>query len=163
MRWSLSHRFDTRALPLADRHYNRQKLGTPQFVPPASCVVLLAGDPANALWVSIRQKYVKHSWPGAWCCSCFRNEGEGVASELIVEALSATRFRWGNPPPQGMITFVDPRKVRTKRTPGHCFIIAGFRPCGETPKGLVVLKLEPADFPDAAAPIGGQRTLGECA
>ena len=75
MRWTLSNRFDARALPLADRHYNRQKPGTPQFVPPSSNVVLISGDPVSALWVSIRQKYVKHAWPGAWCCSLFRNEG----------------------------------------------------------------------------------------
>jgi len=41
MYWTLSHRFDRRALPLADRHYNRQKPGTSQFVPPGRCIVLL--------------------------------------------------------------------------------------------------------------------------
>lgn len=37
--WALSHRADARALPIADRHYNRQKIGSPQFVPPGRCVV----------------------------------------------------------------------------------------------------------------------------
>jgi hypothetical protein len=32
--WLLSHRFDVRALRLADRHYSRQKPGTNQFVAP---------------------------------------------------------------------------------------------------------------------------------
>lgn len=32
--WRLSWRADPRALPLADRHYNRQKIGSAQFVPP---------------------------------------------------------------------------------------------------------------------------------
>lgn len=39
MNWRLSHRFDPRALPIADSHYNRQKPGTPQFVPPGRCLV----------------------------------------------------------------------------------------------------------------------------
>ena len=56
MNWRLSHRADARALPIADRHYNRQKVGTPQFVPPGRCLVLLTED-AGALWVT--------SWPFA--------------------------------------------------------------------------------------------------
>jgi hypothetical protein len=34
MNWRMSHRADPLALPLADRHYNRQKPGSPQFMPP---------------------------------------------------------------------------------------------------------------------------------
>jgi hypothetical protein len=56
MRWYLSHRADPRALVLADRHYNRQKIGSPQFVPPGRCLVLLTRN-ADALWVT--------SWPYA--------------------------------------------------------------------------------------------------
>jgi hypothetical protein len=41
MHVALSHRADHRALPLADRHYNRQKPGTPQFVPPGRCMGML--------------------------------------------------------------------------------------------------------------------------
>lgn len=42
--WRVSDRFDPRALPLADAHYNRRKAGSPQFVPPGRCVVLLTAD-----------------------------------------------------------------------------------------------------------------------
>lgn len=38
MRWCTSNRADPAAARLADRHYNRQKPGTPQFVPTGSCV-----------------------------------------------------------------------------------------------------------------------------
>lgn len=54
MNWTISHRFDPLAVAIADRHYNRQKPGTPQFVPPGRCLVLLGGE---ALWVT--------SWPFA--------------------------------------------------------------------------------------------------
>lgn len=75
MPWTLSHRADWRALPLADRHYNRQKIGSPQFVPPGRCCVLLT-PAANALWVTSWPfaEFTKHEWAGAWVCSCFRNE-----------------------------------------------------------------------------------------
>lgn len=38
--WRLSWRADPRARPLADRHYNRQRIGAAQFVPPGRCLVL---------------------------------------------------------------------------------------------------------------------------
>jgi len=97
--WHLSWRADPRALPLADRHYNRQKIGAPQFVPPGACLVLLTAD-ADALWVTSAPiaEYVQHAWAGAWVCSLFRNEGPVLSSELIREAVAATRARLADPP-----------------------------------------------------------------
>src|SRR5262245_7684536 len=120
--WWLSHRADPRALPIADRHYNRQKPGTPQFVPPGRCLVLLS-QKADALWVSSWPfaKYVKHAWAGAWICSCFRNESETLSSDLIREAVAISRWFWGEPPELGMVTFVDTTKVRRKRDWGRCY------------------------------------------
>lgn len=37
MIWMRSHRADPEVVPLADRHYNRQKPGSPQFAPPGRC------------------------------------------------------------------------------------------------------------------------------
>lgn len=51
MRWHISDRADPRARVIADRHYNRQKIGTPQFVPPGRCLVLLT-EKADALWIT---------------------------------------------------------------------------------------------------------------
>ena len=95
--------FHVAALPLADRHYNRQHVGAPQFVPPGRCLVLLHGAPATALWVTSWPfgEYVKHRWPGAWMCSVFRREGGGMASDLILAALAATRAHFGEPPERG--------------------------------------------------------------
>lgn len=157
MIWTLSHRFDRRALPLADRHYNRQKIGTPQFVPPGRCIVLLSRC-ERALWVSSWPfgEYVKHRWPGAWICSCFRNEGAGLSSELIGQAVAATRSLWPHVPEIGMITFVNRDKVRPKRDPGRCYRKAGFRPVGETEGGLVALQLLPAAMPAPLAPYSDQ-------
>jgi hypothetical protein len=149
MRWYRSYRADVRALPLADRHYNRQKPGTPQFVPPGRCLALLTAG-ADAVWVTSWPfaEYVKHAWPGAWVCSIFRNENRAnVSSELIREAVAATRAHYGESPSLGMVTFVDAQKVRRKRDPGRCFIKAGFRRVGKTKGGLVALQLLPLDMP----------------
>ncbi len=152
MKWHLSHRADPNALPVADRHYSRQKPGTNQFVPPGKCLVLLT-DCTKALWVSSwpLAEYVKHEWAGAWMCTMFRNEGAGLSSDLIRLAVAVTRYQWGEPPPLGFVTFVDPGKTRKKRDPGRCFRKAGWKVIGETKGGLVALGLTPEDM-DAPLP-----------
>lgn len=152
MNWVTSHRFDRRALPLADRHYSRRKPGSRQFVAPARCMVLIT--PAlDALWVTTWPfpRYVRHAWPGAWICSLFRNESTLLSSVLIREAISVTRFELGTAPENGMVTFIDPTKVRHKRDPGRCFRRAGFQPVGLTKRGLIVLQLLPHEMPEARA------------
>ena len=185
MRWTLSHRSDPRARVLADRHYNRQSIGADGFVPPGRCMVLLSTC-ARAFWVTSWPfaEYVKHAWGGAWICSAFRNEGAGLSSELIREAVAATCWRWPVPA-QGMITFVDEDKVRHKRDPGRCYGKAGFhRPIcldcigaapiplpratcptcrgsglARTRGGLIVWQLLPADMPPPEMPTGAQAAL----
>lgn len=153
MKWFRSHRMDPAVRGLADRHYNRQSEGHPNIAPPGRLLVLktLAAD---ALWVTCWQKpeYVKHAWPNAWTCSTFRNEGPHLSSLLIRQAVARTVHKYGPPPAGGMITFVDPSKVRHKRDPGRCFLHAGFRVVGKTPKGLICLHLAPADMPAPEAP-----------
>ena len=160
MRWQTSWRADQDARVIADRHYNRQKVGAKQFAPPGRCVVLVI--PLEAFWITSWpfSRYVKHAWAGAWVCSAFRNERPDLhlSSSLITEALAATlaAFRtdetqyrarngypddWSgpvapdywSPPPLGMITFVDRDKTRPKRDPGRCYLKAGFHVSGTRP------------------------------
>ena len=152
MMWRFSNRADPYARAIADRHYNRQKVGAEQFAPPGKCLVLVVDDlepAARALWISSAPiaTYVQHAWAGAWMCTAFRNEGAGLASELILEAVAATVAAWGPPPPLGMVTFVDASKVERKRQPGRCYIKAGFKVVGATQGGLVALQLLPDAFP----------------
>ena len=51
MRWIRSHRADAEVVPLADRHYNRQKIGSPQFAPPGRCLVLKTAE-LDAFWIT---------------------------------------------------------------------------------------------------------------
>lgn len=160
MNWMLSHRADPRALPLADRHYNRQKPGTPQFVPPGRCLVLLTAA-ADALWVTSwpLAQYVRHRWPGAWVNSLFRREGGALASELIREAVAATRAFYGEAPALGMVSFIDATKTRHKRDPGRCYIRAGFEYDGQTEGGLVAVRMRPERMPPPEAACGLQARL----
>ncbi len=150
--WTLSHRADVECLPIADRHYNRQKVGSPQFVPPGRCIVL---KQVSAVWVTSWPfpEYVRHAWPGAWINSMFRKEGDGVASEMIREAVAATRGEWPETPERGMVTFIDPnevtpRMVRGRPTWGHSYLEAGFVHVGYTKAGLWAMQLFPDVMPE---------------
>jgi hypothetical protein len=147
--WQLSDRADPRVVPLADRHYNRQKVGSPQFVPPGRCLVLRTPE-ADAFWITSWPfaEWVKHKWAGAWVCAAFRNESAWLSSELVTAAVAATLAKWPEPPPSGMVTFVDAGKVRRKRDPGRCFRRAGFKHVGFTKGGLYAFVLTPADMPE---------------
>lgn len=160
--WSLSDRADPRGCDLADRHYSRQKIGSPQFVPPGRCCVLFADTPTGkAVWTTSWPfaEYVKHAWAGAWVCSIFRNEGAGKASELIQQAVAATRYIYGEPPALGMVTFIKrsavrPTVVRGGKIWGWTYRKAGFVEAGETKGGLLALQLLPESMPPANAPLG---------
>jgi len=149
MNWLKSNRADPEVVPLADRHYNRQKIGSPQFAPPGRCLVLKTAL-VDAFWITSwpYAQYVKHAWAGAWVCSAFRNEGTVLSSRLVTDAVSATRFFYGDVPELGMVTFVDTTKTKKKRDPGRCFRKAGFSHVGYTKGGLVVLQLLPKDMPE---------------
>ena len=153
--WHVSHRYDLRALPLANRHYNRRRPETPQFVPPGRNLVLLTAD-GSALWVSRWPRYAWHAWTGAWTNTLFRREAACPmpASALIREAVAATCWKWGAPPvrPHPFVTFVDPGAVRPKRDPGYCYLMAGWERIGTTAGGLAVLGLPQAAFPIPEAP-----------
>jgi len=112
-------------------------------------------DDGKAFWITSAPlaEYVKHRWAGAWVCSAFRSEGAGLASTLIMEAVAATRAHYGEPPPLGMVTFIDPGKVkptmvRGRPTWGFAWKKAGFRLVGETDGGLLAYQLLPADMPE---------------
>jgi len=150
--WRSSWRTDPFGRQIADRHYNRQSIGADNFAPPGRCFVLVSDVPA--LWVTSWPfaKFVQHDWAGAWMNSCFRKEGPGLASEMIRDAVAHTIWKWPNPPPLGMVTFVDPEKVEHKRQPGYCYKKAGFEHVGYTKGGLWAWQLLPERMPEPIEP-----------
>ena len=153
---------------MADRHYNRQTHGSPQFVPPGRYCVLYASDEdGEAVWVTSWPfaEFTKHEWAGAWVNSLFRNEGMGLSSELIREAAAATRWfhrtegSWDEPMPEdGIVTFIDEDEVESDN-PGYCYLCAGFERVGQTKGGLVAVQLLPGQMPKPRAPINAQLKL----
>jgi hypothetical protein len=55
----------------------------------------------------------------------------------------------GEPPPLGMVTFVDPAEVKPKANPGACFLHAGFVEDGKTEGGLLAFRMTPDAMPEA--------------
>jgi hypothetical protein len=161
MRWQRTWRADPRAAALADRHYSRKSHGAAQFAPPGRCLPLI--EPAGtAVWVTSWPllEYVMHGLGDAWVCTLFRNEGAGLSSELIAEALAATRAAWGDPPAGGTLTFVDEGAVAS-RNPGYCFLCAGFERLSRRTKdrGLVILWLPVERHPEPVEAVGTQGRL----
>lgn len=159
MIWIVSNRFDPLAKKIADRHYNRRKPESPQFVPPGRCFVLRQ---KRAVWVTSWPfaQYVRHAWAGAWVNSCFRRQGgRQVASEMIRDAIAATRWNWPDVPELGMITFINHKKIRSKQESeiGRCYIEAGFRHVGFTKGGLWAFQILPEDMPYPLCPVGGEK------
>ena len=149
MVWNLTNRGDQDARRLADKHYNRQNVGSPHFIPPGRCVVLLSTC-KKAVWVTSwpYAEYVRHKWAGAWVNTLFRNTGAGLSSELINEAVAVTLSVWREPPELGIVSFVDSTKIRTKRDPGRCYRKAGWEHVGFTQtKCLYTFQLLPHEMP----------------
>ena len=153
MHWDLANHFHPIACALADRHYSRKKVGSPQMMPPGRKIVLVSAT-KNAVW-GVNWPYphlVMHAWPNSMMCTIFRNESDVLSSDLIREAMTCTHWKFPNPPDDGIITFVNPKKVRRKRDPGRCFKKAGWTHIGFTKGGHWVWQLKPEDWPEARKP-----------
>lgn len=137
--WCTTHRQDQQIRALADRHYSRQSPGSPQFAPPGEGLFLISRC-GCAAWVVVRNFFAGQR---RWRCTLFRNEGRALSSDLIREATERTRAWWPSHydvlPTEPLTTEVDPRRVRSKRDPGWCFLRAGWRRVG-VKRGLVVLE-----------------------
>ncbi|MFD0710598.1 hypothetical protein [Paenibacillus sp. GCM10027626] len=135
--WLVTHKGDRSCRLLADRHYSRQTPGADMFCRPGRNLVLRTawGDAVWVTWDGIRDDGLR-----AWECTIFRNESPHLSSDLVVAATYATVKEWGEPPPDGIITYVDARKIRSVN-PGCCFKAAGWRSIGTSKRrGLALLQ-----------------------
>lgn len=133
-----SGKFDEIGAQLADRHYSRRKPGSPQFMPPGQTIVLIAKD-MRAVFGWWRPHPDAHITPmnglDGWTCTIFRNEADTVtASRMIRDAEFAIGAVGHNCGPDGLITYVDTRKVASPN-PGYCFQKAGWRKTGWSADG----------------------------
>lgn len=130
--WTQRGRFDRAAVALADRHYSREKPGTPQvggpgfllvFVTPCERAAWISKRHAEELFDGKRTRTTADGFRG-FRCGLFRNESDHLASELIRAAVALTERIWG-PSPHGWMTYVDRSKVASQN-PGYCFKRAGW-------------------------------------
>lgn len=127
------------------RHYSRRPGGRKRrglICGPGFKMVLLWPD-ARALFVWRRSLHRADDQVGV-NCAVFRNEGAGLSSALIQLADAIAFARW---PGERHFTFVDAAQTtrgRAASSPaGACFVHAGWRQCGVTEKGLVILERLP--------------------
>ena len=104
------------------------------IVGPGEKMVLLTPD-EDALFAWRRCSFRNDRQDGVEC-TVFRNEGKRRSSELILSAEKEAFRRW---PGERMFTYVDSRRVRSTN-PGCCFKAVGWRRCGESQKGLLILE-----------------------
>lgn len=69
-------------------------------------------------------------------CAVFRNESPHKSSELIQQADACADCCW---PGERHYTYVNPQAVGSTN-PGFCFLRAGWRKCGKTKGGLIVME-----------------------
>lgn len=140
--WQRTKRFDPAVARMADRHYSRQKKGSPQFCPPGQPIVLYIPGPqwpfeVAATWVWWRPHPDKaHRFDGydGWHqCSLFRNESRHLSSGLIKAAIPWANEVWGIPK-YGYDTYVWPEKLRGTN-PGYCYQMAGWKKNGWSKDG----------------------------
>lgn len=137
-----------------DRHYSRHRYAdgrTPSlFVGPGEKMVLL-NQRADALFAW--RKFISMDAQPGVNCSIFRNEGDDIASELILAAEALALVRW---PGERFYTYIDPRKVPPTMVRGFpvwgwCFFKAGWRFSGVTKSGKITLdKLATSTTPGSA-------------
>jgi hypothetical protein len=132
--WLVSHKYDRDGARLADGHYSRRTVGSPQFMPPGETLVLVtpARDAMWGWWRPYPGRGVKAmNGLDGWTCSIFRNTSPILSSDLVlaaeVELVEAERRGDLAAPcgPDGLLTYVWPSKIRSTN-PGWCFQVAGW-------------------------------------
>lgn len=142
--WWLTKDGDAACLALYERHYSayRYRDGRRRrcFVGPGEKVVLRdwAGS-AFFVWRKFTDDCIDERTGQRQAgvnCAAFRNEGPRRSSALVQQADAIADCLW---PDCRHYTYVDPARVQS-RNPGYCFFVAGWRRCGVTKSGLLVLE-----------------------
>ena len=139
-RWYAIKDGDPRGRWLLNRHYSARHYKDGRrnrlFVGPGEKMVLLTTD---GLALFVWRKFLSDNGQQGVNCAVFRNEGPYLSSELIREAEQLAWTRW---PGERLYTYVNPEKVRSSN-PGYCFLMAGWKKCGVSKGGLVILEKLP--------------------
>jgi hypothetical protein len=128
MIWRPAHKADPVGAKLADGHYSRRKIGSPQFMPPGQTLVLVTEDGSAVFgwWRPDPESgIVAMNGLDGWTCTIFRNTGGFLSSELILGAEAELLDSGRSCGPDGLLTYVWDSKVKSEN-PGYCFKCAGW-------------------------------------
>lgn len=142
--WVVVPKFHPAAVALADQHYSRRKVGSPQFMPPGQTLVLLTPDERAVFgWWRPHPAAGLRQLNGldGWTCTIFRNTGPQLSSELILAAERELLARY-DCGPDGLITYVWDSRVKSAN-PGYCFKRAGWIVTGRSADGRKTLLQKP--------------------
>jgi len=140
----ISTKFDPECAALADVHYSRQSVGSPQFMPPGRTLVIR--DNEGLLVFGWLWQYYRDDNQAGYNCCIFRNQSERLSSEVILECEGIARKVWGR---NRVFTYVNPVQLRTIKKrgcefcrwpPGRCFLEAGWVRNGASKSGKVLLE-----------------------
>lgn len=135
--WYITKDGDRSLLALYERHYSAHKYRDGRvrrlFAGPGQKIVLRTrnGD-AGFVWRS----FISDSSEYGINCAFFRNESRIRSSQLIRQADLIADAVWAC---RRHYTYVDPEKVRSVN-PGYCFKLAGWRRCGMSKSGKIILE-----------------------
>jgi hypothetical protein len=114
--------FDDECRQLADRHYSRRSVGSPQFAGNGRKLVLRdAAGTMLFVWMFHDVQWRMDAQSGYYC-QIFRNESARRSSDIILEAEALAVKKWG---PNRAFTYVDATKIASLN-PGYCFKCAGW-------------------------------------
>lgn len=135
--WWITKDGDRTLLALYERHYSahRYKDGRVRrlFAGPGEKIVLrTARGDAGFVWRS----FISDDDQRGINCAFFRNEGAIPSSELVRQADAIADAVWSC---GRHYTYVDPSAVRSAN-PGYCFKLAGWKTCGQSKNGKIVLE-----------------------
>ena len=144
--WSVTNKGNQTCAALADRHYSRRKVGSPQFMPPGQTLVLVTPE-GDAVWGWWRPHPAAGIVPmnglHGWTCTIFRNEGQHRSSSLVLDAERILAEQYpGDCGTDGMLTYVFDRKV-SSGNPGYCYKMAGWTIRGRSADGRKTLLHKP--------------------
>lgn len=147
MTWQRVGKAHPACAALADRHYSRRKVGSPQFMPPGQTIVLYRPGAVFGWWRPDPGSGIRAmNGLDGWTCTIFRNESSGVLSSQLIREAEAWITECG---PSGLITYVHDSKIRSVN-PGACFKAAGWRVTGRSADGKKTLLQKPWCMAEAA-------------
>ncbi len=135
--WWVTKDGDLDCLELYERHYSAYRYADGRkrqlFVGPGDKLVLRT-EHADACFVW--RRFIDDSGQVGVNCAVFRNESEHLSSALIRQADAIADATWAD---RRHYTYVR-REAVASSNPGYCFLRAGWRRCGVTGSGLLILE-----------------------